>query len=358
MLRIKPIFRNVAPALALAGASLIANPAHAPAPVLTPEQKYANLIRSLPANVAEFSRVRPKLPFEIRAAYDSLKEQCPQLSNVDMRDSWNLSNWLNRNITKDEWKNSPYKFRLQAFRAAAVQGNTGVKIELLTKLSSVLPFDPQFIAWMDVGRQRFNSAIRSDEFLIAEKKNWKKVVKDQPRLQEYIVHVQKVFFESFLQRRDIALPSIEIASNPDANWRGGYVSDRNHMKLNFVKGGPNRKNPHELDAVIAHESFHAVQKIIEAWRQQKSHAHDIAFEDAGEKFFYGSDNRLAMILNTENYEGYRQSFKEGSAFYVGQSASSTGSMDMDSLNPVKINEVKKLRSDGPHVRMPAACQIR
>ena len=127
-----------------------------------PVAEYRSLLKDLPANIDRISQSRPRLKDEINKSYAELSRTCPALNKVDKRYAWNVADWMTRNVSPEEWKAAPYSFRINSFKAVAVQINSDRKTDVLEELYNNIDLDPAFFVWMDDGRERLTNAILND----------------------------------------------------------------------------------------------------------------------------------------------------------------------------------------------------
>ncbi len=302
--------------LALAGAfALVSCGQDSASPEMFYQHIYQSIVDSLPKTVGLYKDEKPNLPYEIQNSFAYLKATCPALEKIGTKHSWNVSNWLNGKVSEDEWKVAPYKFRMQAFRAAAVQKNTDVKTDLLTKLRRAIDYDPNFMIWVDNGMDNFNKALKHDRFIAAEMANWPNVVKDDNRLKKYFSHLNALYVASFLPHTKVDLPEIIISHEP-SEWIGLYKSDKNTISYNFSTGSGLADSANYGNRITAHESFHVVESIIKNWYLDPAIIKSSMMADIGEKVFYESGTDLAYIPLKVNAEAYSQNFKERLSYYA------------------------------------------
>lgn len=279
------------------------------------EAIYRSLLEGVPETVSAFSTTKPSLANEIASSYRYLRDKCPAMSQVDISSPWNLAEWMNMNISAEEWERAPYSFRMNSFKAVSVQKNTETKIEVLGELYDAIPTHPAFLIWVDEGKAKFNTALHSDEYLNAEKADWENVVQDEARLTKYLSHAGRLFMASFIGDKN--LPDVKIAiEREDKGWMGLYEPNQLLVLYNFSDGKNAIQTALKADEITAHEFFHVLQDVVKNWTLRGQVANNSAFADAGEKFFYGNHKNLAHISNTVDYDIYKNTFRERLAWYV------------------------------------------
>lgn len=333
----------------------------APPPPAKPDpvQQYRSLVDQLPDSVPSYVRTHPSLKDEIPTSYKYLRETCPAMRMVDIKIPWNLSNWMNEKITAEEWKAAPYSFRMNSFRAVAVQKNTDIKTNLLGKIYNNLDFHPAFIVWMDDGKERFNKALDNDPYLRDAKKHWEWTTKKDSRLKKYSAHVGKLLVESFLPGVDLKYPDIHLTTELPGR-RGLYAPASNLVFLNIGNADYALKTPYDFDRTTSHEFFHFVELNIRNWFLSGKLQDNIPMKDAGQKFFYSYNGDLAHVADTKNNAIYQNTFHERASYYIVDAVKASKDMLLTSRRPEWIDK-NPLADNNQHPEngvMPAACNIK
>lgn len=339
--------------------SALTSPVPLPLIKADPIQQYRSLVDQIPDSVVAIGLERPSLKHEISSSYRYLREVCPAMSRVDIKSPWNLAKWMNEKISIDEWRASPYAFRMNSFRAVSVQKNTDIKLEMLGKLYSVIPSHPAFAVWVDDHMAAFNRQLHADKFLQHEKRNWPDVKRSDDRLKTYISHQGELFLKAFLPDQDITGVRVEIVRDP-AGFMGQFEESSRTVRFNFSEIGRFAiKDPHTADRIIAHEFFHLIESFIKDWSIEGLVKDNIAFQDMGEKFFYSGRADLAFVSNVTNADIYENTFKERWAYHVMRAADKPENLYLQTrtqawLEKNPLPDIKWHSSNDP---LPRSCQV-
>ena len=270
----------------------------------------------LPSRIESLARFRPRLKNEIHTSYQYLRKTCPALNAVDLKDTWNVADWMKKHISKEEWAASPYSFRMNSYKAISVQKNTSTKTDVLTTLSDTIPYHPDFIIWLDNGRAALKDTIEKDPYLNEKRKNWNKIWKNDEEMKAYANRVGQVIFSVYLPDMINQIPGIAIRRDSEGLERvRGYIMN-NQVALNFSENGASLKTWQQVDRTTSHEFFHIIHGLLGAMARSGKLDHNPALKDAGIKYIYSADPGLAQIPSQKDIKGYRASFHERAAFYV------------------------------------------
>ena len=339
-----------------AATSYIAPPPPRPDPI----QQYRSLVDKIPVSVTAYLNGSPSLKKEIPISYKYLRDACPAMRKLDTKSLWDLSDWMNKKITPEEWSRTSYSFRMNSFRAVAVQKNSEVKIHLLGKLYNNIDFHPAFTVWMDDGKERFNQALHSDPYIQDAKKNWEWIAKKDSRLIKYTEHVGKLVVTSLLQDTAFNYPEVHISRTP-VGYRGTFKPDSNSIILNLShQPGAGLRTSYDVDRTTSHEFFHAVQLTIRNWFLAGKLEDNIPLKDAGGKFLYSFNGKLAHVADDINRDVYKNTFHERASFYFSDAAKAKEEMVLVSRTQAWIDNSSTTHDNRlPEAGvLPAACTIK
>ena len=341
--------------------AVAASPVPPPPPKPNPVQQYRSLVDKMPKAIVEYINPRPTLRKQIPEAYTYLQKTCPAMRRLDVSIPWNLASWMSNKISTEEWKSAPYSFRMNSFKAVAVQVNSDVKTDLLGKLYETIEFHPAFDIWIDKGKENFNRALHSDPYLMDAKKSWKWIVKKDSRLKKYAKHIGKLVTDSLIPGIPFDDPEITIHRLQNlGNHRGSYIPSQNRIELNISRNKPYSRTPEDLDSTIAHEYFHAIQIAIRNWYISGRLENDDALSDAGKKFLFSYNGDLAHIASDKNYHGYKNSFHERASFYFADAAGKKDSMTLNTREKAWIDKHLIANDKWPNEKgsLPKACALK
>jgi hypothetical protein len=335
--------------LALFGALILPIPACERTEDLATKENAARLeyiTRNLPENLAPFIRQDPSFVAKVDDARQGLLQACPALREINFNNQWHLANWMNQNISSDEWHQAPLQFRELSYRAISVQRPTVMKTNVLEKLNPTLVDHPNYMRWVNLRTQQYIEQIANDEALRRARIDWPLMSVEQ-KLQT-LRYASGIMMRSFMPQSPFEIPEVN-STLTNANYSGLFVYATRTIAFNFTpKNNPNIDLNVNFDyamKIATHETMHAIQidvthlgQMLEQNKIESPNTESVSvdfIQHAGQRYSLSLYPSLAYVTFEDDAEGYASNPLERLALIVQNSGMFAGLNEEDFNNSLQ-----------------------